>query len=243
MAPQFVRGNKLIALKHPPPCVAQPFYMPRHEPPYGLVRGGDKLTVTKRKLGGWLRVKNSRTGKVTNLRVGPWLAMAKDVNLAVDCGGQGSQLDLMIRKSQNDKLSATIEDKDFQLKEMKMTNEKLREDNKWLQDKVQDDALVIKRFDNMINEMRSHTAQVEQELHDYSVAWEKAKDDLEDTQHRLAAADVDYQSVKNINQHLNGLLFEKDEEIENLYKRIDSLEQEKNHLQGLLKDDGDAVFV
>ena len=95
----------------------------------------------------------------------------------------------------------------------------------------------------MIKEMRSHTTQVEQELHDYSVAWEKAKDDLEDTQHRLAAADVDYQSVKNINQHLNGLLFEKDEEIENLYKRIDSLEQEKNHLQGLLKDDGDAVFV
>ena len=240
MAPQFVRGNKLIALKHPPPCIAQQFYMPSEEPPYDMVRGGDKLTVTKRMLGGWIRVKNSRSGKVTNLRVGPWLALAKDVNLAVDCGGQGSQLDLMIRKSQIDKLNATIDDKDFQLKEMKMTNQQLREDNKWLQDKVQDNALVISRFDKSFKEMQ---ASVEEMTRSSAESLQMAQDELLHTQQRLATAEMDYQSVKNINQHLNGLLFEKDEEIENLRQRIDSLEQENRQLEGLLKDDGDAVFV
>lgn len=213
MAPQFVRGNKVVALKHPPPCVAQEFYLPSEEPPYGLVRGGDKLTVTQRKLGGWLRVKNSRNGKVTNLRAGPWLALAEDVKLAVDCGGQGSQIDLLIRKSQIDKLNATVEDKDFQLKEMKMTNEKLREDNKWFQESSLG--------------MNDKIIQLEQTI--------------DQKEQELAGARIDYQSVKNINQHLNGLLFEKDEEIEQLRKRISQLEQENYDLKRY--DEEAAVFV
>jgi hypothetical protein len=48
MAPQFVRGNQLIATEHPPACIAQDFYMPSDGPRHEQVRGGDKLTVAKR---------------------------------------------------------------------------------------------------------------------------------------------------------------------------------------------------
>lgn len=62
MAPSFVRGNVLFVHSAPPAWA-------------GAVAPlkGDRLTVGLRKKGGWLRVRNHRTGEVTSLKVGPWI--------------------------------------------------------------------------------------------------------------------------------------------------------------------------
>ena len=62
MAPSFVRGNVLFVHSAPPAWA-------------GAVSPlkGDRLTVGLRKKGGWLRVRNHRTGEVSSLKVGPWI--------------------------------------------------------------------------------------------------------------------------------------------------------------------------
>ena len=128
MAPQYVRGDKIIAVSNPPACVAQKFYVPVQGPSWDLVRGGDKLTVSKRIRGGWLRVKNSRNGRVTNVRVGPWLAHESDVQVAVDCGGQGSEIDLMIRKCQNEGLRNNLRESEIKNKTLEGEIVKMNEE-------------------------------------------------------------------------------------------------------------------
>lgn len=62
MAPSFVRGNVLFVHSAPPAWAGAVSPMK-----------GDCLTVGVRKKGGWLRVRNHRTGQVTSLKVGPWI--------------------------------------------------------------------------------------------------------------------------------------------------------------------------
>ena len=62
MAPSFVRGNVLFVHSAPPAWAGAVSPMK-----------GDRLTVGLRKKGGWLRVRNHRTGEVSSLKVGPWI--------------------------------------------------------------------------------------------------------------------------------------------------------------------------
>ena len=62
MAPSFVRGDVVYVHSAPPAWAGAVSPMK-----------GDRLTVGLRKKGGWLRVRNHRSGNVTNLRVGPWI--------------------------------------------------------------------------------------------------------------------------------------------------------------------------
>ncbi len=62
MAPSFVRGNVVYVHSTPPVWAGAVSPMK-----------GDRLTVGVRKKGGWLRVRNHRTGEVSSLRVGPWI--------------------------------------------------------------------------------------------------------------------------------------------------------------------------
>ena len=62
MAPSFVRGNVVYVHSAPPAWAGAVSPMK-----------GDRLTVGLRKKGGWLRVRNHRTGEVSSLRVGPWI--------------------------------------------------------------------------------------------------------------------------------------------------------------------------
>jgi hypothetical protein len=165
MAPQFVRGNQLIATEHPPACIAQDFYMPSDGPRHEQVRGGDKLTVAKRTSNGWLRVKNARNGRVTSLRAGPWLALAKDVKLAVDCGGQGSEIDLMIRKSQIDKLNAALEEQTAAVEAWQNSYQELHKQS------VQETL----DSENRIQELSDYIANLQQELTCYSGALQAAQ--------------------------------------------------------------------
>jgi hypothetical protein len=165
MAPQFVRGNQLIATQHPPACIAQDFYMPSSGPRHEQVRGGDKLTVAKRTPNGWLRVKNARNGRVTSLRAGPWLALAKDVKLAVDCGGQGSEIDLMIRKSQIDKLNAALEEQTAAVEAWQNSYQELHKQS------VQETL----DSENRIQELSDYIANLQQELTCYSGALQAAQ--------------------------------------------------------------------
>ena len=165
MAPQFVRGNQLIATAHPPGCIAQDFYMPSDGPRHEQVRGGDKLTVAKRTSNGWLRVKNNRNGRVTSLRAGPWLALARDVKFAVDCGGQGSAIDLMIRKSQVDKLNAALEEQTTALEAWQNGYQELHKQS------VQETL----DSENRIQELSDYIANLQQELTCYSGALQAAQ--------------------------------------------------------------------
>ncbi len=165
MAPQFVRGNQLIATDHPPACIAQDFYMPSSGPRHEQVRGGDKLTVAKRTSNGWLRVKNNRNGRVTSLRAGPWLALARDVKLAVDCGGQRSAIDLMIRKSQVDKLNAALEEQTAAVEAWQNGYQELHKQS------VQETL----DYENRIQELSDYIANLQQELTCYSGALQAAQ--------------------------------------------------------------------
>ena len=63
MAPSFVRGNVVYVHSTPPTWAGK-----------AAPEAGDRLTVGGRKKGGWLRVKNHRTGLVTSLKVGHWIS-------------------------------------------------------------------------------------------------------------------------------------------------------------------------
>ena len=103
MAPSFVRGNVVYVHSEPPMWAGA--YPPNK---------GDRLTVGVRKKGGWLRVRNHRTGEVTSLKVGPWIqkvpiqAVPKNEpqNLVVP---QCSGMDQLIRANQVQTLEATIQ--------------------------------------------------------------------------------------------------------------------------------------
>lgn len=164
MAPQFVRGNQLIATEHPPACIAQDFYMPSSGPRPEQVRGGDKLTVAKRTPNGWLRVKNARNGRVTSLRAGPWLALAKDVKLAVDCGGQGSEIDLMIRKSQIDKLNAALKEQTTALEAWQNGYQELHKQS------VQETL----DYQNRIQELSDYITDLQRDFNEQSIALQAA---------------------------------------------------------------------
>ena len=152
MAPQYVRGDKIIAVSNPPACVAQEFYVPVQGPSWGLVRGGDKLTVSKRIRGGWLRVKNSRNGRVTNVRVGPWLARESDVQVAVNCGGQGSEIDLMIRKCQNEGLRNNLRESEIKNKTLEGEIVKMNEEYESLEREAR---VRLEAKDEQIEELES----------------------------------------------------------------------------------------
>lgn len=107
MAPSFVRGNVVYVHSEPPMWAGA--YPPNK---------GDRLTVGVRKKGGWLRVRNHRTGDVTSLKVGPWIQKVpiqaepknepknEPQNVATP---QGSGLDELIRANQVQTLEARIQ--------------------------------------------------------------------------------------------------------------------------------------
>ena len=120
---RIVRGSKLIVVAEPPGQIAQ---KAEQAVPFGAWRAtpdiGDHLSVASRKKNGWLRVKNQRTGRITNLRVGPWImkrapggempspsgfnetASAVSFNQQIGkqlvCEAPPSDMDLEVRKSQ-----------------------------------------------------------------------------------------------------------------------------------------------
>lgn len=103
MAPSFVRGNVVYVHSEPPMWAGA-------SPPLK----GDRLTVGVRKKGGWLRVRNHRTGDVTSLKVGPWIQKAQvptvpknePQNVALP---QCSGIDQLIRANQIQTLEARIQ--------------------------------------------------------------------------------------------------------------------------------------
>ena len=176
MAAQFVRGNQVIALVDPPACVAQEFYMARDGPSIEQVRGGDKLTVAKRTSNGWLRVKNSRSGRVTSLRAGPWLALAKDVKLAVNCGGQGSVMDLMIRKSQIDELRTANAAQAAELKSWQSDYQELNAAWSRLFKERRDLASVaIATQERRVEELSGYIADLQRDFNDQALALQAAQ--------------------------------------------------------------------
>ena len=116
----IVRGNRLIVVQTPPSMVAQAtpstisFGASTHP------QMGDKLTVGGRKKGGWLRVKNQRTGLVTTLRVGPWIAKVAHFE---DGYEMPSQMDQLIRAAQVQRLEDALDEKDKEIERLKMALE------------------------------------------------------------------------------------------------------------------------
>ena len=113
----IVRGNRLIVVQEPPSKVAQA--KPSTIPFGGSTRPqmGDKLTVGGRKKGGWLRVKNQRTGLVTTLRVGPWIAKVPHFE---DGYEMPSPMDQLIRAAQVERLEDALDKKDKEIERLKM---------------------------------------------------------------------------------------------------------------------------
>ena len=113
----IVRGNRLIVVQEPPSKVAQA--KPSTIPFGGSTRPqmGDKLTVGGRKKGGWLRVKNQRTGLVTTLRVGPWIAKVPHFE---DGYEMPSPMDQLIRAAQVERLEDALDEKDKEIERLKM---------------------------------------------------------------------------------------------------------------------------
>lgn len=117
----IVRGNRLIVVQEPPSKVAQA--KPSTIPFGGSTRPqmGDKLTVGGRKKGGWLRVKNQRTGLVTTLRVGPWIAKVPHFE---DGYEMPSPMDQLIRATQVERLEDALDEKDKEIERLKMLVQK-----------------------------------------------------------------------------------------------------------------------
>lgn len=113
----IVRGNRLVVVQEPPSKVAQA--KPSTIPFGGSTRPqmGDKLTVGGRKKGGWLRVKNHRTGLVTTLRVGPWIAKVPHFE---DGYEMPSPMDQLIRAAQVERLEDALDEKDKEIERLKM---------------------------------------------------------------------------------------------------------------------------
>ena len=116
----IVRGNRLIVVQEPPSKVAQ-------SKPSTISFGasthpqmGDKLTVGGRKKGGWLRVKNHRTGIVTTLRVGPWITKVPHFEEGYE---MPSQMDQLIRAAQVQRLEDALDEKDKEIERLKMALE------------------------------------------------------------------------------------------------------------------------
>ena len=117
----IVRGNRLVVVQEPPSKVAQA--KPSTIPFGGSTRPqmGDKLTVGGRKKGGWLRVKNQRTGLVTTLRVGPWIAKVPHFE---DGYEMPSPMDQLIRATQVERLEDALDEKDKEIERLKMLVQK-----------------------------------------------------------------------------------------------------------------------
>lgn len=110
----IVRGNRLIVVQEPPSKVAQVGGS-------SCPQMGDKLTVGGRKKGGWLRVKNQRTGLVTTLRVGPWIAKVSHFE---DGYEMPSPMDQLIRAAQVERLEDALDKKDKEIERLKMLVQK-----------------------------------------------------------------------------------------------------------------------
>ena len=112
----IVRGNRLVVVQEPPSKVAQA--KPSTIPFGGSTRPqmGDKLTVGGRKKGGWLRVKNQRTGLVTTLRVGPWIAKVPHFEDGYEVP---SPMDQLIRAAQVERLEDALDEKDKEIERLK----------------------------------------------------------------------------------------------------------------------------
>mgnify|MGYP001437093830 CR=1 FL=1 len=108
MSPNLVRGNNVKIVYIPKIGVAQRMYRDISCTQDDMPKLGDELTISKRKLGGWYRVKNSRTGLVTTIRNGPWLMKMDNSNQLVKIMHPHSPINQHISVSQVERLEATI---------------------------------------------------------------------------------------------------------------------------------------
>lgn len=172
----IVRGNRLIVVQEPPSKVAQVGGSSHPQM-------GDKLTVGGRKKGGWLRVKNQRTGLVTTLRVGPWIAKVPHFE---DGYEMPSPMDQLIRAAQVERLEDALDEKDKEIERLKMLLQSGQQPVRVAIEEALQDALQanfakdqeIKALLSQRDEEERRLADYKQEVREHANEAQKQKDTL-----------------------------------------------------------------
>ena len=200
MAPSFVRGNVVYVHSEPPMWAGA-------SPP----NKGDRLTVGVRKKGGWLRVRNHRTGDVTSLKVGPWIqkvpiqAVPKNEpqNVAVP---QCSGIDQLIRANQVQTLEARIQQMNADF-----FNEKSRLEA--CVDRLTDKNEISER---QISNLETQIAEIRRDAASQAIQLLEAKSQQFDLYEKLAKAEV-------AEEELRGTIDKMNSEADNYRRQINQL--------------------
>lgn len=203
----IVRGNRLIVVQEPPSKVAQVGGSSHPQM-------GDKLTVGGRKKGGWLRVKNQRTGLVTTLRVGPWIAKVPHFE---DGYEMPSPMDQLIRAAQVERLEDALDKKDKEIASLKMLVQKqgceLWSSELALEDARQANfakdqeikALLSQRDDKQeVHDLEQRVAEYQNKLSGWVERASKAEDKIEQLQ----------QELNSCQEQLSNAIWERDDVVE-----------------------------
>lgn len=203
----IVRGNRLIVVQEPPSKVAQVGGS-------SCPQMGDKLTVGGRKKGGWLRVKNQRTGLVTTLRVGPWIAKVPHFE---DGYEMPSPMDQLIRAAQVERLEDALDEKDKEIARLKMLVQnqgcELWSSELALEDARQANfakdqeikALLSQRDDKQeVHDLEQRVAEYQNKLSGWVERASKAEDKIEQLQ----------QELNSCQEQLSNAIWERDDVVE-----------------------------
>ena len=216
MAPSFVRGNVVYVHSTPPTWAGK-----------AAPEAGDRLTVGGRKKGGWLRVKNHRTGLVTSLKVGHWISTSATPTIS-----KAPVKPTAIQQAQANTvaLAAVSTDMDTlirinRIKNLEDSVQKMNED--FFQEKTRLEACVDKLTDS--NEIKSRR------IESMEVTVAKLQAQLEEKQIEAAASALQLIEAKSQQMNLYNMMKASEEEAttaaEAYHRQVAELTTENHNLR------------